>query len=189
MIHLSSFPVGDTNPQHIARNGGDKTQLIIVRDNIQNEVELVSLKTNNLSSEDDNLGVKTRNRLGNPSIFVKAFQAIRAYPARPNFNYYDQIEKRVIKPQVMLNAHLRCSNEVDKLPREITQKDKTIKFDKSYPDFFKKNHEVFGYNLYLEENISKNASATEMEKPKITFFENMVKNRKTISKFTYLRIP
>ena len=47
------------------------------------------------------------------------------------------------------------SNLASDLPRPITNKDKTVKFDKHYNQLFKKNYEkVFGYDLYFEENVS-----------------------------------
>ena len=69
---------------------------------------------------------------GTKSIFVEAFQALRTFPARPKLNYYDQVEK---------------------FPREIIKKDKTVKFDKKYSGLFKKNYEVFDYILYPDSLI------------------------------------
>ena len=129
------------------------------------EVKVISYK------KDDNTYVKTKTRLGTNSIFVEGFKAIRTSPARPNFNYYDQVEKRIIKPSLMLQAHLTCIKEVEKLPRQIIKKDKTVKFDKNYSGLFKKNYEVFGYNLYLEENLSKTASNNKIKQGKQKLFK------------------
>jgi hypothetical protein len=102
--------------------------------------------------------IKTKTKKGKNSIFVEAFQAIRTFPARPNLNYYDPVEKRILRPSVMLQAHLTCMKQVQNLPRQIIKKDKSVKFDKNYSGLFKKHYEdVFGYNLYLEENLSKDS--------------------------------
>lgn len=55
-----------------------------------------------LSKKDDNLDIKTKTKLSINSIFVEAFQVLRTFPARPNFNYYDRVENRIIKPSLML---------------------------------------------------------------------------------------
>ena len=137
------------------------------------EVQFVS------SKEDDNLGVKTKTRLGKNSIFVEGFQAIRTFPARPDLNYYDPVEKRILKPSVILQAHLRCMKQVGNLPRQIIKKDKSIKFDKNYNGLFKKNYEdVFGYNLYLEENISKDSSKNKIKQGKQKLFKKYGKTSK-----------
>ena len=51
----------------------------------------------------------------------------------------------------MLKAYLTCMKEVGKLPRKT-------KFDKKFGGLFKEKYEAFGYNLYLEENLSKDSS-------------------------------
>lgn len=109
---------------------------------------------------------KTKTKAGKNSIFVESFQAIQKFPARPKLNYYDASENRIIKPSVMLRAHLTCIRNMDKLPREITRKDKKVKFDKNYSGLFKKNYEAFGYNLYLEENLSKDSSKNKIKQGK-----------------------
>ena len=43
----------------------------------------------------------------------------------------------------MFRAHLTYIKNVDKLPREITKKDKKIKFDKNYSGLFKKTMKYF----------------------------------------------
>jgi len=110
------------------------------------DVEEISYKKDNLNP----ISIKTKTREGKSSIFVESFQAIRSFPARPKLNYYDQVENRMVKPSVMVKAHLTCMKQVAKLPREIIKKDKTVKFDKRYSGLFKENYEVFNYNLYLE---------------------------------------
>ena len=50
----------------------------------------------------------------------------------------------------MLQAHLTYVKQINNLPRQIEKKDKTIKFDKKYIDFFRKNKNYergFAYNL------------------------------------------
>jgi hypothetical protein len=51
------------------------------------------------------------------SIFVEALQQIRAFPIRPNLNYYDRFENQFVKQSVMLKAHLTCMKQVQNLPR------------------------------------------------------------------------
>lgn len=56
--------------------------------------------------------------------------------------------------------------EMENLPRKITKEDKKIKFTGNFVNLFKKNENyrtVFNYNIYLEENISKNASKKEIK--------------------------
>ena len=62
-------------------------------------------------------------------------------------NYYDAVKDRIVRPSLMLKAHLSCLNEVEGLPRKLVKKDKHIKFDKTYDNMFKKNFQVFNYNL------------------------------------------
>ena len=69
---------------------------------------------------------------------MEGFQAIQKFPARPKLNCYDASENQIIKPSVMFRAHLTCIKNVDELSREITKKDKKIKFDKNYSGLFKK---------------------------------------------------
>ena len=72
------------------------------------------------------------------------------FPSRPNFNYYDPVENQFVKKSVMLQAHLTYVKQINNLPRQIEKKDKTIKFDKKYIDFFRKNKNYergFAYNL------------------------------------------
>jgi hypothetical protein len=72
----------------------------------------------------------------------------------------------------MGKAHWTCFKEVGNLPRKIIKKDKTFKFDKNYSGLFKKNYEeVFGSNLYLEQNISKTASNNEIAQAKQKLFQ------------------
>lgn len=66
----------------------------------------------------------------------------------------------------MLKAHLTCVKEVNELPREIPKKNKNVQFDKKYNGLFKKNLDVFKYNIYLEQNIRKNASNNQLKKAK-----------------------
>jgi hypothetical protein len=71
----------------------------------------------------------------------------------------------------MLEAHLQCIKQIENLPRQITEKDKSVKFDTTYNGLFKKNYEeVFGYNLYLEENISKDSSKNQLKQSKQKLF-------------------
>lgn len=114
--------------------------------------------------------------MGN-SIFVEAFEAIRAFPSRPNFNYYDSVENQFVKKLVMLQAHLTCIKEINNLPRQIDKKDKRVKFDKKHSGLFKKNQnyeKVFGYNIYLEENLGKASSKNKNRKTDKTLPEDFL---------------
>ena len=77
----------------------------------------------------------------------------------------------MVKPSVMLQAHLTCMKQIVKLPRDILKIDRKVKFDKNYSGLFKKNYEVFGYNLYLEENLSKDSSKTKIKQGKQKLFK------------------
>jgi hypothetical protein len=74
----------------------------------------------------------------------------------------------------MLQAHLTCMKQVQNLARQIIKKDKSVKFNKNYSGFFKKNEnyeKVFGYNLYLEENLSKDSSKNKIKQGKQKLFK------------------
>lgn len=116
------------------------------------------------------IDIKTKTIKGESSIFVQAFQAIQQFPARTKFNCYDASENQLIKPSIMLKAHLTCIKDVDQLPREITKKDKNVKFE-NYSGLFKKNYEAFEYNLYLEENLSKDSSKNKIKQGKQKLFK------------------
>lgn len=67
----------------------------------------------------------------------------------------------------MVNAHLTCMEQIDK-------KDKSIKFDKKYNGLFKKNknyEKVFGYNLFLEENLGLDSSKNKIKKGEQRLFK------------------
>lgn len=127
------------------------------------------------------IDIKTKTKKGKNSIFVQAFQEIITFPARPNLNYYDRVEKQFVKQSVMLKAHLTCIKQVQNLPREINKKDRKVKFDKKYSGLFKKdeNYEkVFGYNLYLSDNLSKNSSKNKIKQGEQRLFKKYGKTSK-----------
>ena len=117
------------------------------------------------------IDIKTKTQNGKNSIFVQGFQAIQKFPARPKLNYDDASNNLIIKPSVMLRAHLTCIKNIEKLPREITKKDRKVKFDKNYSGLFKEKYETFGYNLYLEENLSKDSSKNKIKQGKQKLFK------------------
>ena len=121
------------------------------------------------------IDIKTKKPVdGGNSIFVEAFQAIRTFPTRPKCNYYDPVENQFVKESVMLQAHLTCMKQVNNLPRQIDKKDKTVKFDKKYSGLFKKNQnyeKVFGYNIYLENNLGKNSSKNKIKQAEQKLFK------------------
>ena len=137
--------------------------------------EVASKKENSIPIP---INIKTKTREGKNSIFVEGFQAIRTFPARPKLNYYDKVENRMVKPSVMLQAHLKCIKQVAKLPRKILKIDRKVKFDKNYSGLFKENYEVFGYNLYLEENLSKDSSKNKIKQGKQKLFKKYGKESK-----------
>ena len=121
------------------------------------------------------LDIQTKKTMGGGnSIFVEAFQAIRAFPSRPNFNYYDPVENQFVKKSVMLQAHLTCVKQINNLPRQIDKKDKTVKFDNKDSGLFRKNkncEKVFAYNLYLEENLGKASSKNKIKQGESKLFK------------------
>lgn len=149
----------------------------------QHPSELQITQLTQLKNDDDS-NIKTKTRAGKNSIFVEAFQIIRQYPRRPNFNNYpinnyDAVEKRFVNPLVMLQAHLTCNEENDNLPRKIVEKDRRVQFTKIYKRLFKENYaEVFNLNLYLEGNLAKNASAQEVKDAEQKLFEDYEKSSK-----------
>lgn len=78
----------------------------------------------------------------------------------------------------MLQAHLTCAKRFNKLPREILDEDKNIKFDKRYSGLFKHNFQVFDYDLYLEENLAKDASKAKIKQAKAKLFKKYGKESK-----------
>jgi len=76
--------------------------------------------------------------MSEPSILDVEEISFRSFPARPQFNSYDKVENQIVKSSVMLKAHLMCIKPVDSLPRRISKKDKSVKFDKNYSGLFKK---------------------------------------------------
>jgi hypothetical protein len=143
------------------------------------DVSEVSVKTKDKTTE--LLSLQTKPTRGGNSIYVEAFQVIRTYPTRAKFNCFDAIENQLIKPAVMLKAHLVCMKEINNLPREISRKDKKIKFDKKYGSLFKKdkNYEkVFQYNLFIEENFSKDSPKKKLKKGEEKLFKKYGENSK-----------
>lgn len=136
------------------------------------DVAEVSVKKQN--SIPISIDIKTKTKKGKNSIFVQAFQEIIRFPTRPNLNYYDPVENQFVKQSVMLKAHLTCIEQVQNLPREINKKDIKVKFDKKYSGLFKKdkNYEkVFGYNLYLEDNLGKDSSKNKIKQGEQRLFK------------------
>jgi len=81
----------------------------------------------------------------------------------------------------MVKAHATCSEDVNALPRSITNKDNDVKFDKKYSALFRKNKNyetVFGYNICLEQNLSKNSSKTKIKRDKQKLFKKYVEASK-----------
>jgi len=66
----------------------------------------------------------------------------------------------------MLKGHLICLKKFDKLPCEVVKNDKIVKFDKKYSGLFEKNYKIFGYNLYIEENLDKDVSNNKIKQAK-----------------------
>ena len=157
-----------------------KNEIVVLANTYQSsiyDVEEVAVKKEN--SIPIPINIKTKTKDGKNSIFVEAFWAIRTFPARPNLNYYDPVEKRIIKPSVIFQAHLTCMKQVQNLPRLIIKKDKSVKFDKNFSGLFKKNYEdVFGYNLYLEENLFKDSSKNKIKQGKQKLFKKYGKESK-----------
>ena len=81
---------------------------------IYDVAEVAVKKENSISIPID---IKTKKPVGGGnSIFVEAFQAIRSFPTRPNFNYYDSVENQFVKKSVMVQAHLTCVKQQFKHP-------------------------------------------------------------------------
>merc|ERR1711935_32513 len=124
------------------------------------------------------MDIKTKKTNGENSIYVEALQQSQTFRTRPNFNHYDSIKNQFVKEQIMLKAYSTCSKQVGNLPRQITKKDKSIKFDKKYNGLFKKdkNYEkVFCYNLYLERNLGKTSSKNKIKQGESKLFKRYKK--------------
>lgn len=131
-----------------------------------NKIAEVSMKFKNKEqdSEIQEFKIKTKTPSGKNSIYVEALQSI-SNPRKRNpfrgfsFNLKDPVTGNLIRPSTMLEAHITCGNEISKLPRVIEKQDKTIKFGSDFFDMFRKQYEkVFGYNLVIEENVTKDAN-------------------------------
>jgi hypothetical protein len=141
-------------------------------------VKQVSVK----NQEEYSIDIQTKTRTGKKSIFVQGFESIRMFPAR-GFNCYDPVKNQSVRQSVMLKAHLTCIKQVFNLPREIDKKDKNVKFDEKYSGLFKRNEnyeKVFGYNLYLEENLGKDSSKNKVKQGEQKLFK---KYRETSKKY------
>lgn len=170
-ISLKDFFVSEPNEFDLL----SKSNEVILPKIIDSSLSSTKLVKVSSVKKDDEINRKRRTQSGRNSIFVEAFQELRTFSPRPKLNYYDDVEKRIVKPSVMLKAHLSCRMQAVELPRKITNKDKTVKFDKKFRDRFKQKYAVFGYNLYLEENISKNASNKEVRKAKESLWKKYAK--------------
>ena len=56
---------------------------------------------------------------------MEGFQTIGRFPARPKLNYYDALENRMVKPSVMLKAHLTCIKIIKQEFIELVKNNKT----------------------------------------------------------------
>lgn len=139
--------------------------------------------------------VTTKKASGEYSIFVKGFQSLVNYLGRQKsikvYNFKEEVE---IRPPVMLQAYGKCKQEKNKLPRQIINDDKGVKFNhkkQKYKDLFKKNYEVFNFdvNLYLDNNLSKSTSAKEIDKAKDKLFREYGKKSQEFLRVKLFRNP
>jgi len=139
--------------------------------------------------------IQTKTASGQSSIFVKAFQSLVNHPGRQkSIKVYDFKEGIQIRPSNMLQAYSKCDEENNKLPRQINNDDKGVKFNqrkRKYKDLFKKNAEVFDFdvNLYLDNNLSKSASAEEIDKAKDKLFREYGKKSQEFLRVKLFRNP
>lgn len=158
-------------------NKGLNPTIQILEDQIQslhNKIDSFQQKVSKKDDTVDQMFIATKTIQGKDSIFVEF--------AHSKLNCYDKITNQLIKTEIMVEAHSTCMQKIAELPRRIVKKDKNIKFGKNYKNLFKENYQIFGYNLYLEENLSKTASQNQINKAKNKLF----KKYKKISK-KYLR--
>ena len=162
-----------------------KNEIVILKSNVYRtayfETHQPSIFNVAQVAREEKIDIKTEKTKGGSSIFVEAFQIIRLYSNKP-INYYDQIENQFVKKSVLLSAHWKCLGEINNLPREINKKDKTVKFNNNYSSLFEKdeNYEkIFGYNLYVEENLAKNSPQNKINEGKKKLFKKYGKDSKT----------
>ena len=120
------------------------------------------------------------------SIFVEGLQSMnfsmnqRKISGRPtnlknlhfSFNLIDSATNRKIRYSTMLQAHVSCLRDFYQLPREIVKEDRTVKFDSRYQDLFNQQYEkVFGYNIYIEENLPKDVNKKRLKRALKRFFK------------------
>ena len=137
----------------------------------------IKKKEQNSEIEELDTSTKTKTLSGKSSIYVQAFQSILGsnirspYQSWP-FNLKDSRTGNFIRPTSMLEAHITCNSEVLKLPRIIERQDRKIKFGSDFFDMFVKQYEkVFGYNLILEENVSKEANRKRVKRAEKRLFK------------------
>ena len=104
---------------------------------------------------------------GKPSIYVKALNRLVAHKRLIGssdsaafqlvpFDLKDCTTGKLIRYSTMLEAHIACSNDYSKFPRILTPKDRKVRFGSTFFDMFRKRYDsVFGSNLLIEENVSK----------------------------------
>ena len=139
--------------------------------------------------------IQTKKASGEYSIFVKAFQSLVNHPDRlKSIKVYDFKERVGIRSSVILEAYCKCGEENSKLPRQINSDDKGVKFNnkkRKYKDLFKKNYEVFDFdvNLYLDNNLPKSASAEAIDKAKDKLFKEYGEKSKEFLRVKLFRNP
>jgi hypothetical protein len=196
---LVAFCFFFTSEQSFNLSKIENTDLMLIK----NEIKVLNLTTTKNSSqsliydvtqvsvenqEEYSIDIQTKPRTERKSIFVQGFESIRMFPAR-GFNCYDPVKNQYVRQSVMLKAHLTCMKQVfNNLPREIYKKDKNVRFDEKYSGLFKRNEnyeKVFGYNLYLEENIGKDSSKNKVKQGEQKLFK---KYKETSKKYLRERL-
>jgi hypothetical protein len=144
-----------------------------------NKISEVSMKLKNQEqdSEIGGLKIKTKTASGKNSIYVEALQSISNSRKRNSFQGFsfdikDPLTGNLIRPSTMLEAHIACGDEISKLPRVIEKQDKKIKFGSDFFDMFRKQYnKVFGYDLFFEENIPKDANRDRIKRAEKRLFK------------------
>jgi hypothetical protein len=162
------------------------------------KIEEVSLKLITKTEDPEEFKIITRTPSGQYSIYVQALQSFSIASRRkistsyPGFifNIQDRVTGNLIRPSTILEAHVACGNAVSKLPRVIEKQDKKIKFGPDFFDMFCSQYEkIFGYNLIIEENVSKDDNRNRVKRAKKRLFKTYGDTSESFLRVTIFENP
>ena len=129
---------------------------------IENAVSTSKSKPSEPNSLKDDLIINTKRPDGKNSIFVEALQFVKYFKNPYSsfaqkklnskiffpFNTKDRNSDKWIRASSIMEANITCSNEIERLPRIIDKKDKTIKFGPIFTIYSRNNTKKFSDIIY-----------------------------------------